>query len=230
MVLVTASFDMEKEQACLGQTYLDALRAAGLEPVLYYGGTAAEWDHLAGQFDALVVTGGGDIEPARYGAAAHPKTGSINLVRDEFEIELCRRFYRAQKPILGICRGIQVINVAFGGTLWQDIEDECGAPHPRSAEGHGALLAPWSCLTQALGGETQIRVNSFHHQAVKDVGEGLRASAYNDQGIIEAVESGDGLVMGVQWHPERMYAQNEAAMAVFTIFSKLIHQKNGDAG
>ncbi len=192
--------------------YSAAIAAAGGQP---------EWvdpertgDSLRAWFeglDGLVLTGGGDIHPARYGAHTGPNLSGLDCRRDDLEITLAGWALEAGLPLLGICRGHQLLNVAHGGTLIQDIPTD--VPHagrhdaPRAGEGpvrHAVHLRAGSRLRELIGG-TSLVVNSYHHQAVCAVGQGVLVSAAADDGIIEGIEvGGHPFALGVQWHPERM--------------------------
>jgi putative glutamine amidotransferase len=161
--------------------------------------------------DALLLTGGGDIDPRHYGRRAHPKTASIDPPRDELELGLSRRGLERGLPMLGICRGAQVLGVALGGELLQDIETEVpraeqhapreGAKPPR----HWVALAPGRRLRAILGAH-RVRVNSSHHQANGRLGPKAQAAAWSPDGVVEGIEgAGSAFVIGVQWHPERMW-------------------------
>jgi putative glutamine amidotransferase len=174
------------------------------------------------EIDGLLLTGGGDIDPVLYGEARHPTVEDAEPGRDEFEIDLARRAMAADVPLLAICRGAQVLNVAAGGTLVQDIPSavESTLSHsivePKSAEAHAVHVAPGSRLEQALGatvdGSHSCRVNSRHHQSVGRVGPGLVSSATAPDGVIEAIEKqGSEFCVGVQWHPENFWRTGEFA-------------------
>lgn len=159
--------------------------------------------------DALVLSGGGDIGPERYGSS-NQRSSDIDAERDGWELALVDAARRRGRPILGICRGLQVINVAMGGTLAQhvwgrsehpDLEHRPGAG--LASHDHRVRLDPTGRLAR-LFGEDERTVNSFHHQAVDRVGEGLRATATAGDGTVEGLESDDGLAVAVQWHPELM--------------------------
>jgi putative glutamine amidotransferase len=171
--------------------------------------------------DGLLLTGGGDVLPTIYGAAApHPTFSAAEQGRDEYEIELVRRALDADLPLFAICRGIQVLNVARGGTLVQDIPDEIGGSiehtikEPRFAIAHDVWMAPGSVLERLMRAQIEsgeeCAVNSRHHQAVKELGQGLVATATAPDGVIEAVEdSSRRFCLGVQWHPENFYRTGE---------------------
>ncbi len=175
---------------------------------------------LLGEIDGLLLTGGGDIDPVFYGDERHPTVEDAEPGRDEFEIDLARRAMAADLPLLAICRGAQVLNVAAGGTLVQDIPSAVQSTlshslvEPKSAEAHAVHVTPGSRLEKALGISVDrahtCRVNSRHHQSVGRVGSGLVASAKAPDGVVEAIEKQDaGFCVGVQWHPENFWRTGE---------------------
>lgn len=163
--------------------------------------------------DALLLSGGEDLDPSWYGTAASPDLGEVDRERDLFELALFAAARQRGMPILGICRGIQLINVALGGTLWQDLPAErpSAIEHDRrdarSVRTHGVSVERGTRMAVTLG-LTELAVNSFHHQGIRDLASPLRASAWAGDGLIEAVEGDDGApwLMAVQWHPEEMFA------------------------
>jgi gamma-glutamyl-gamma-aminobutyrate hydrolase PuuD len=161
---------------------------------------ASAVDGLAG----LVLPGGADVDPARYGAAADPHTAVPRVERDGWELLLLRAALRRRLPVLAICRGMQVLNVALGGTLVQHLPDLVGSeqhcPTPGVHGRHDVRLEPESRVGALLG--RSATVATYHHQAVAELGRGLTATGWTDDGIVEAVELEDGWVVGVQWHPE----------------------------
>ena len=179
-------------------------------------------DALAG-IGGLLLTGGGDVDPARYGATPHEKLEEVDPARDEFEIALIAAARSRDLPIFAICRGVQVLNVAAGGTLVQDIPSEVtGAlnhslvvpPHPPYELAHEVWVEKDSLLARLLGerlvGSDTCDVNSRHHQAVKTVAPGYRVSATAPDGVIEAIEDpAAGFCLGVQWHPENFWRTGE---------------------
>ena len=179
-------------------------------------------DALAG-IGGLLLTGGGDVDPARYGATPHEKLEEVDPARDEFEIALIAAARSRDLPIFAICRGVQVLNVAAGGTLVQDIPSEVtGAlnhslvvpPHPPYELAHEVWVEKDSLLAKLLGerlvGSDTCDVNSRHHQAVKTIAPGYRVSATAPDGVIEAIEDpAAGFCLGVQWHPENFWRTGE---------------------
>lgn len=195
----------EAPAAVLSARYLDQLRQAGGVPVLLppVPGIAA----AVGRLDALILTGGGDVDPARYGEPRHPRTARVSAQRDEAELGLLAAALAAGIPVLGICRGLQVLNVACGGTLRQHLPPEAGhITAPGTFGSHPVRLAPGSRLARILGSpEPALAVPTSHHQAIERLGDGLVASAWAADGVIEAVEATPGrypFLLAVQWHPE----------------------------
>ena len=181
---------------------------------------AADAAHLMDAMDALLLTGGEDVDPARYGAPRHPTVTDVSAERDATELALVHAARERGKPLLAICRGIQLVNVAFGGTLVQDIATERpGAlahdhgEHRATARVHEVRVEPGSRLAQALGAGT-LTVNSFHHQAADRVAEPFALVASAPDGIVEGLEwRGDGWwALAVQWHPEELDGRWEAGL------------------
>ncbi len=181
------------------------------------------------QIDGLLLTGGGDIDPVWYREERHPSVQDAEPGRDEFEIDLARRAIDCNLPVLAICRGAQVLNVADGGTLVQDIPSsvESTLSHsmtkPRDHIAHDIAVTPGSRLQHALGDAVSnrhtCRVNSRHHQAVGQLGRSLLASATARDGVVEAIETSDGdFCIGVQWHPENFWQSGEF-LPLFSAFT-----------
>jgi putative glutamine amidotransferase len=200
----------------LGVTYLDAIEAAGGIPVILAPLPARRLRSIVDRLDGICLSGGPDVEPACYGADAHPELGPTELQVDLFELGLVRAARRRGLPILAICRGMQVLNVARGGTLIQhlpDLGDEVQHRQsaPASQPSHPVAVAGDSRLAQITGSE-RIDVNSFHHQAIDSLGGGLEPVAWADDGVVEAIEAlGDAFTLGVQWHAECMTDRPEQA-------------------
>ncbi len=207
-----------------GRDYVYAVERAGGMPLLLPATTdavSADMARWLALCDGFLLSGGGDIAPTFYGESPVPQLTSTDRLRDQVELTLCRAAAQHKKPLLGICRGVQVINVAFGGTLWQDIPSQCGAaichaqdPSARGELFHSLRLQPESLLARTMG-EGMHECNSFHHQAVRDVAAGFSVAAYAPDGLIEAIERADGLMLGVQWHPENLAAEYPAHAALF---------------
>jgi putative glutamine amidotransferase len=202
------------ERTGVNASYLRAVAAGGGAPLIFspLAGVAAIPSLLDGA-EALVLSGGADIDPTHYRATRHPKLGHVEPERDAFELALVAEARVRALPVLAICRGLQLVNVALGGTLWQDLPTERGAhlqSGSRSERVHGVELASESRLADALGvGELQ--VNSFHHQAIRDLAPELAASGHADDGVIEGIETtGSWWLVGVQWHPEEFWAETGA--------------------
>ena len=217
-VLVTATTEIIRDipRVRLNEAYTDALAAAGLVPIILPpidpAIAAASLTDVAG----LVLTGGEDVDPARFGEDPHPATGEPHDRRDAYELALAREAHERRIPTLAICRGLQVMNVALGGTLVQDIptqysQDIAHDPAGRRADRvHGVAIEPDSNLARIVGA-TSIATNSSHHQAAHRLGRGLRVTARSDDGVVEAIEPTDRAwwMVGVQWHPEELTATPE---------------------
>ena len=196
--------------ALLPLSYAEQVAAAGGVPVLLppVPGIAAAVSRL----DGLVLTGGGDIDPARYGAARHPRTGPASAERDRAELDLLAAALAAGLPVLGICRGLQLLNIARGGTLHQHLAgleqagDAGHTPRPGTFGCHPVRVAAGSLLAGILEADPPLTVPTAHHQAIDRLGAGLTATAWAADGIIEAAELTGGehhpFVLAVQWHPE----------------------------
>lgn len=198
--------------------YEEAVRRAGGEVYVLDRARDTPADVIAG-VDGLVLTGGGDVSPSIYGEPAHPTYSPAEPGRDDYELELARRAAATGLPLLAICRGAQVLNVALGGTLVQDIPDQIANSLPHAVRdtpvtvAHDVWLADGSLLQRVLrdrlDGDT-CPVNSRHHQAVQTLGRGLVVSATAPDGIVEAIEHADlPYCLGVQWHPENFYRTGE---------------------
>lgn len=196
----------------LNSSYIIALESAGLVPVVIPPLASPEQARaILERVDGVLLTGGEDVDPALYGQDRAEKCGAPNRARDETEIALAVAAHELGKPLLAICRGPQVLNVAFGGTLIQDIpSDVPGALNhntddERASRVHDVSIEPGSRTAEAVGA-TSVSVNSLHHQSVKDIAPGFRVSATSPDGIVEAIEwdGDDWWAMAVQWHPEEM--------------------------
>jgi putative glutamine amidotransferase len=201
-----------KREADYYLTYGRAVEAAGAEAVYLPPGTGS-----VGGLDGLLLPGGWDVDPARYGETTDAKVGQIDPELDESEIRLFKEARKTGLPVLGICRGQQVINVAMGGTLLQHLDGHEVRAYGRKHLAHTAEVDPASELGRAAEGR-QIQVNSLHHQAVRSVAPGLRQTATGDDGTIEGLESDDGLIVAVQCHPEELTGDLPWATKLFERF------------
>ncbi len=203
----------------MNTAYCNAIFAAGGVPVfLPYTADPERLERYA-ELDGFLFAGGVDVDPKYYGKTVSADNVETDAARDEFEFALFRRIYPTGKPIFGICRGMQLINVALGGTLYQDIpghrQTEAGK-HPTQT----VKIAGDGRLSRMFGAEAEVCVNTFHHQAVKDVADTLSVSARAEDGIVEAVETCERgrYLAAVQWHPELLAEEHAAHAALFETF------------
>ena len=221
-----------RREMALGLTYLRAIEAAGGIPVvmppLHIEAVEPLLDRLAG----ICLSGGPDLDPAAYDERRHPKLGPVEPELDFFELEVARRADARGIPILAICRGLQALNVARGGTLHQHLPDRPGTTlkHRQSAAGemvtHSVEITPGSLLHRVMR-RRRARVNSFHHQATNRLGSGLRAVAWSSDGVIEGIEApARPFVLGVQWHAETLAARPEHG----ALFSALVEASAASGG
>jgi putative glutamine amidotransferase len=204
-----------------------ALERAGALPVLIPCGLQeATLRAIYQRLDAVLIPGGGDVDPRHYGAEKHPLTDRIDPERDDTELTVTRWAVEDDLPLFGICRGHQVMNVALGGTLVQDIPSQIDTPitHyvskelPRSAQGHEVSIHSTSRLAKIIG-STTVAVNSYHHQSVERPAPAAHVTAHAPDGIVEAMEVPDRrFVLSVQWHPEDMVGDDEAMQRLFDAF------------
>jgi putative glutamine amidotransferase len=234
LIGVTMSYTAgaETPRAHLNAAYVRAVQDAGGVPIpLPPSLDDRAREILAGHLDALLLTGGGDVDPARYGEAAHPSVMEVSGERDALEIALVRDAIARARPILAICRGIQVLNVALGGSLHQDIPADLDTTikhlqkEPRHEPTHAVAVAG-GCRLAMLLGARDVQVNSLHHQAVKRVAPGLRPVAWAPDGVIEGLESPDpaAFVVGVQWHPEELATADPGARRLFVALVEAARQ------
>ncbi len=194
-------------------TYIASIRQAGGIPVLLPATlTADELPHVLNRLDGVLLIGGSDIDPALFDGDLHPRVYGIDPARDQMEIALIHQLSATKKPFLAICRGIQAFNVALGGSLYTDIADQfsaeirhdCFPDMPPDHIAHTVQIEQDSLLAQIIG-ESQIPVNSLHHQGIKKHSAAVRVVAHAPDGMIEAIELTDHpFALGVQWHPERL--------------------------
>jgi putative glutamine amidotransferase len=228
--------DPRQTEMALGMKYMKAIEEAGGIPVVMPPLELDEVDSLLDRLDALCLSGGPDMDPGTYGGRYHPKLGPTEPELDQFELALVRGACERGMPILAICRGQQLLNVARGGNLYQHVPEDPGGEiaHRLPGKGqHGAhevSIEPDSQLARALGGVTRAHVNSYHHQAVHALGRGVRPVAWADDGLIEGIEVADcGFAIGVQWHAEAIVEQAEQ-LSLFREFISAAGRYGTDAG
>jgi putative glutamine amidotransferase len=222
-ITTSVTVDKSPERAYVNASYLRAVEGAGGIPVLLPPHLSEQarrvlWERL----DGVLLTGGGDIDPARFSEPAHPAVAEVSPLRDALEIEVVERALGDGVPLLAICRGIQVLNVALGGTLYQDLPADKPSPvahsqkEPREQPTHAVKVLSEGTRLASIVGASELEVNSFHHQAIKQLAAGLKDVAWAPDGVIEAVEmDGTRFVLAVQWHPEDLVARDPAARGLF---------------
>jgi len=220
---ITISYDSKRPGFhLLREDYLRAVEQAGGLPLVLAPGRPADAPELIERLDGLLLSGGGDIDPDLFGEPRHERVTSVVRERDEFEIALARTALERDVPLLAICRGQQVLNVAAGGTLVQDIPSQVtgAVNHDPDTERwettHDVEIVPGTRL-RAILGKDRVAVNSFHHQSVRDVGRGLVVSARSpEDAVVEGLEApGRRFAVAVQWHPEGFWNQRENFGSLF---------------
>ena len=218
----------------VSQSYIRCLEVAGAAPLIIpllhdEGALRAIYTTL----DGLLLAGGGDVDPRFYGEEPHPKLGDVDPERDRVELLLLRWAFEDDLPVLAICRGIQMLNVAAGGTLYQDIAAQCpwAVRHnyyrswPRDHRAHQVGIERGTRLFHLLG-TPRVAVNSMHHQAVKDLAPGFQVSARAEDGLIEGIESLEhSFMLGVQWHPEVLAHQDPVMQRLFDGFVEAVRKR-----
>ncbi|MCR4426838.1 MAG: gamma-glutamyl-gamma-aminobutyrate hydrolase family protein [Firmicutes bacterium] len=227
VIALTSDFELEPRDRCvLCADYVKAVHMADglpiiIPPDLSRGSPGTLAREVCGVADGIVLTGGGDLDPRWFGEPPRPGLKNVNPVRDEFELILARAAIGLHLPILAICRGMQVLNVAAGGTLVQDIQTQISGafehfvPAPRWHLTHSVSVAGGTALERMFG-EEGLWVNSFHHQCVAEAAPGFRVSATSADGVVEAIEKpGPEFVVGVQWHPECLVERHPVFLELF---------------
>jgi len=217
----------DREIFALRDDYVRAVEKAGGLPVVLAPGAPEDAPPLLDHLEGLLLTGGADVDPRLYGEAPHETVTRVIPERDAMEIALCRLALRRDMPLLAICRGHQVLNVATGGTLIQDLPSQWKGAVNHDPEGerwspaHQVRILPGTRLREILGQET-VEVNSFHHQAVREPGQGAIVSAYGEEDdIVEGIEIPDRrLAVGVQWHPEAFWDKDGRFQPLFEALVK----------
>ena len=223
----TPSYDSESGDIKARPAYLKALKAAGAIPVLLpLEAAEKDFKQLVQALDGFLFTGGPDVHPFFFGEETLEGCGNVSGLRDEMERTLLPLVLELRKPILGICRGIQLLNIALGGTIWQDISSQVkrdsplyhSQPYDFHLPCHRIFVEKDSLLAQITRREI-LEVNSMHHQAVRDLAPGLAPSAYSPDHLAEALEMpGYPFFLGVQWHPEYLWEKEDGAFRLFQAF------------
>ncbi len=211
------------------QDYLGSLDAVGASVRAVQA--SGDIDEALQDVDGVVLAGGPDVDPALYGETMHPACSLAGQDRDAFELAMARRCLRDGLPLLAICRGMQVLNVAAGGSLIQDLPSQVPIAMPHSVDdtvttvAHGLEVIAGTHLARAVSGGMALQVNSRHHQAAKVLGRGLQAAAHAPDGIVEAIEATDlPFCVGVQWHPENFWETGEF-LPLFRLFAAACLQR-----
>lgn len=222
---ITCSHDYQHDRTYLPQAYAKGVEQAGGMPILLPQAMSADClGQLVHMLDGILFSGGVDVDPVHFGEEPLPNLGEIAPERDRFELELARQALDADLAIFAICRGIQVLNIAAGGTIYQDLRTQLDKTLKHSQEAprwyatHKITIKGGTFLARALQAR-EARVNSFHHQAVNRIAPGFRLSASATDGVIEAIESENHkYVVGVQWHPEVMWEKETQMLKLFKSF------------
>jgi putative glutamine amidotransferase len=217
----------DREIFALRDDYVRSVEMAGGLPLVLAPGRAEDAPELIDHLDGLLLTGGADVDPGLYGEKAHETVTRVFPERDALELALCREALDRDLPLLAICRGHQVLNVATGGTLVQDLPSQWKGAMNHDPEGerwsaaHDVRILPGTRLREILGRE-RVAVNSFHHQAVKEAGQGAVIAAYSEgDDVVEAIEvPGRRLALGVQWHPEAFWDKDGRFRPLFEALVK----------
>ncbi|HEY5584709.1 MAG TPA: gamma-glutamyl-gamma-aminobutyrate hydrolase family protein [Ruminiclostridium sp.] len=222
---ITAAYDYEKGISTMKDDYYEAIIQCGAVPILIpVTDKKSVWGEYLEICNGFILSGGPDIDATYFGKGNMPYAGEISPIRDSMEIFIAQQAIAMDKPILGICRGIQVMNIAAGGGIYQDIyaqsKDEKkllkhSQQAPRWFQIHNVDIQSETCL-YSIFGRDRLKVNSFHHQAVSEVAPGFIVNAYAEDGIIEAIsQENKKFVLGVQWHPENLWRKDETHLKLF---------------
>ncbi len=209
----------DKDVVELNRAFVDGVVRSGGTPYVLAIGAPTSVGDVLDVLDGVVLTGGIDVDPGRYGAPRHASVTEVDPDRDAFEIALVHTAISQELPVLGLCRGAQVLNVALGGTLHQHLPEHSDLAHEvreRTDEtAHDIDVEAGSLLGELAGGRRRIGVNTIHHQAADAVADGLRVTARAPDGVVEALEDPRRRLLGVQWHPELMIGGDDVHLGLF---------------
>lgn len=227
LIALTPALNYETGDSYSRPNYLSAILAAGGIPVILpIDLTEADMPQVVEAFDGFLFTGGPDVYPFFFQEETHPHCGNVSLKRDQLELSLLQHILNAKKPILGICRGIQLLNIGLGGTIYQDISSQFPQENPVAHKqpfaydlpSHTVEVVSGSRLAELSHG-ARLRVNSMHHQAIRQLAPSLTATGFAPNGLIECVEMADyPYFLAVQWHPEYLWQTDPAAYGIFSGF------------
>lgn len=227
LIALTPYFNTERDEPYMRPAFINAVRHAGGNPVLLpIDQPEEDLQQIVDTFDGILLTGGPDVHPFLFGEETQAHCGNVCLRRDKTELALICLAMAAKKPILGVCRGAQILNISQGGDIYQDIPSQFPQEFPICHDqpfyydipAHHVAVEPGTLLAEIAGKDT-LEVNSMHHQAVRKLAPGLIASAHAPGGLIECVEKPDyPFLIGVQWHPEYLWQNDEAAARLFQAF------------
>ncbi|GAW92516.1 gamma-glutamyl-gamma-aminobutyrate hydrolase family protein [Calderihabitans maritimus] len=227
LIGITCSHDLQENRYYLRVNYCRVIEACGGLPFILPAVTTKELiKNYCERLDGLILSGGGDVDPTFFGEEPLPGCGKIDPERDYWEINLVQKWLTTGKPLLAICRGMQVLNIAAGGDIYQDIYSQLSVTIKHQQEAppwhptHHVSIIPDTKLYSIMG-KLSWRVNTFHHQAIRRPAPGFTVSARAADGVVEALEATSfGFVIGVQWHPECMWKRDPKAKALFETFVK----------
>ncbi len=223
---ISCCFKPDENRYYLNRDYVQAVRTGGGIPVILPHDDGVDAGTILSTMDGLLLSGGEDVDPGLFGEEPWPENGTIDPERDVFEISLAKQAMAWKMPLLGICRGIQVMNVAAGGTICQDIARAIERPYkhnqqaPRWHVTHSIKIKKKSTLFNIIGEDT-LRVNSFHHQMMGNLAPGFIISAHSEDGVVEGFETADNDIfcLGVQFHPENLFRRHQVFCNLFKAFT-----------
>ena len=227
LIGLTPYHDTDNHDIKMRPTFLRVLKAAGAIPVVMpLEASEDDLKQLTDELDGFLFAGGPDVHPFLFGEETREGCGNVSKERDQMELTLFPLILALGKPVLGICRGIQILNIGLGGDIWQDIPSQVKRDFPiahsqpfyYNMPSHTVTLSDDSLLS-SIAGKSELKVNSMHHQAVREVAPGLVATAWSPDQLVEAIEMpGYPFFLGVQWHPEYLWEKDDVAFRMFQTF------------